>query len=121
MKGIQVLGILMSAYLMAQTVVQYRRGTYGVKKIIFWLSLWALIATLFAFPSLTLLALPILTTQDAMLTVVVMGLILAFILVYQTYQQVVSLEQKLTELAQNIAIDNYLKKAMSNPEKENEQ
>lgn len=119
-KGIQVLGILVSIYLMAKTVVQYKKRNYSPKRTAFWLSLWVVMAILFAFPSLTLLALPILTTQDAMLTVVVVGLMVTFILIYQTYQQVTSLERKLTELVQNIAIDNHLKKAMSDPEKEDE-
>ena len=118
-KGIQVLGMLVSVYLIIQTVVQYRRGNYGVKRTAFWLSLWMLMGILFAFPSLTILVLPIFTMGDAMLMVVVIGLIIAYVLVYQMYQQAVKTERKLTEIAQNIAIHNYAKQATIDPE-ENE-
>lgn len=121
-KGIQVLGMLASAYLIVQTVVQYKRGNYGVRRTAFWLSLWSLMAILFAFPSLTILVLPIFAMEDAMLMIVVVGLIVAYVLVYQMYQQEVKTERKLTELAQNMAIHNYVKEATNNPKKkENEQ
>lgn len=118
-KGIQVLGILVSVYLIVQTVVQYRKGNNGVKRTAFWLSLWMLMAILFTFPSLTILALPILTMQDAMLTVLVVGLIVSYVLVYQMYQQAARTERKLTELAQNTAIHDYIKEALNDAE-ENE-
>ena len=115
-KGIQALGLLVSAYLFAQTLVQYRMGNNGVKRTVFWLSLWSVMAILFAFPSLTVLALPILTMKDAMLAIVVVGLLLAYILVYQMYQQTVRTERRLTALAQNVALHDYIKEKANNPE-----
>lgn len=114
-KGIQVLGLLVSVYLIIQTVLHYKRGNNGIKRTALWLNLWALMAILFAFPSLTILALPILTMQDAMLAVLVVGLIVAYVLVYQMYQQTERTEKKLTELTQNIAIHDYVREATKNP------
>ena len=54
-----------------------------------------------------------------MLMVVVVELVIAYVLVYQMYQQAVKTERKLTELAQNMAINNYVKQATTDPE-ENE-
>lgn len=115
-RGIQVLGMLVSVYLMVQTVFQYKRGNYGVKRAALWSSMWALMALFFAFPSLTILALPVLAMEDAMLTVLVVGLLVSYVLVYQTYQQATKTERKLTELAQNVAIHNYVKETRGNPE-----
>jgi len=115
-RGIQVLGILISVYLIAQTLSQYKKGNYRAKRTALWLSLWTLMAILFAFPSLTTLALPVLMMQDAMLTVMIVGLMIAYVLVYQMYQQAARTERKLTELAQNIAIHNYIKEASDDPE-----
>jgi hypothetical protein len=114
-KGIQLLGIMVSVYLIVQTVMQFRKGTYGVKRTAFWLGLWSVMAIFFAFPSLTILALPILTMKDAMLSVVVVGLIVAYVIVYQMYQQAVRTERRLTELAQNIAIRDHIKEALNDP------
>ena len=120
-KGIQVLGILVGAYLILQTLIQYKRGNYGVKKTAFWLSLWASVAILFAVPSLTMLALPILAMENTVLTVLVLGLIGVYALVYETYQQATRTERKLTELVQNIAIHNYVEKARGNPDEKDEE
>jgi len=120
-KGIQALGILVSAYLFAQALVQYKRGNNGFKRTVFWLSLWSVMAILFAFPSLTVLALPILTMKDAMLSIVVVGLLLAYILVYQMYQQTVRTERRLTALAQNMAIHDYIKEKPNNPEEKDDE
>ena len=114
-KGIQALGLLVSAYLFAQTILQYKSGNNGVKRTVFWLSLWSVMAILFAFPSLTVLALPILTMKDAMLAIVVVGLLLAYILVYQMYQQTMRTERRLTALAQNVAIHDYIKEKANTP------
>jgi len=120
-KGIQALGILVSAYLFAQAIMQYKRKNNGVKRTVFWLSLWSVMAILFAFPSLTVLALPILTMKDAMLSIVVVGLLLAYILVYQMYQQTVRTERRLTALAQNMAIHDYIKEEPNNPEENDDE
>ena len=120
-KGIQALGLLVSAYLIAQTILQYRRGNNGVKRTVFWLSLWSMMAILFAFPSLTILALPVLTMKDAMLAIVVVGLLLAYILVYQMYQQTVRTERRLTALAQNVAIHDYIKEQPNNPKEDDDE
>jgi hypothetical protein len=121
-KGIQVLGVLVSLYLIGQTLMQYRKKNYRARRAAFWLSLWILIGVLFAFPSLTILVLPILTTQDAMMTTWVIGLIVGYVLIYQIYQRVVMVERKFTELVQNIAIHNYLEEVKSNPgDKKDEQ
>jgi len=120
-KGIQALGLLVSAYLIAQTILQYRRGNNGVKRTVFWLSLWSMMAILFVFPSLTVLALPVLTMKDAMLAIVVVGLLLAYILVYQMYQQTVRTERRLTALAQNVAIHDYIKEQPNNPKEDDDE
>lgn len=120
-RGIQVLGVLVGVYLILQTVVQWKRGNYGVRKTVLWLSLWTLVAILFAFPALTALALPILSMENTILMVVVVGLIVAYALVYETYQQATRAERKLTELAQKIAIHDYFEKARGNPDEKDEE
>lgn len=116
MKGIQILGIIISAYLIIQTLIQYKRKSYSLKKMISWIILWVLIGTLFTYPPLVELVLPIFAMKDAMLATMVVGLIVAYFLVYHTYQQVTKIEMKLTELVQNVAIHNYLKEVAGNPE-----
>jgi len=121
MKGIQILGILISVYLMIQTLIQYRKKSYSLRKTISWIILWTLMGIIFTYPSLVGLVLPIFTMQDAMLATTVMGLIVVYVLVYHTYQQTTEIEKKLTELVQNIAITDYIKEVGNDPGKKDEQ
>jgi hypothetical protein len=119
-KGIQVLGLLVSAYLIIHTILQGRRGQ-GFKKTGLWLGLWVSVGILFAFPSLTTLALPVLAMENTVLMVVVVGLVIAYALAYESYQQATRTERKLTELVQNIGLRNYMKKARGNPGDDDEE
>ena len=119
-RGIQVLGVLVSAYLIIHTLIQWKRGQ-GFRKTGLWLGLWVSVGILFAFPSLTTLALPVLAMENTALMVVVVGLIIAYALAYESYQQATRTERKLTELVQNIGLRNYLKKARGNPGDDDEE
>lgn len=121
MKGIQVIGILVTVYLIFQSLRQYKKGNYGLKRTSFWLALWVLIGGLFAFPPLVELALPIFAMQDMMLTTLVVGLIVVFVLVYHAYQQVARIERKMTELAQNLAIHDYVNDAVDDPDEKDDE
>lgn len=121
MKGIQVIGILVILYLIVQTLSQYKKGNYGLKRTCFWLALWVLIVVLFAFPPLVELALPIFAMQDMVLTTLVVGLIAVFVLVYHAYQQVARVERKLTELVQNLAIRDYVKEVVDDPDEKDDE
>lgn len=120
MRGIQVIGIFVIVYLIVQTLMQYKKGNYGIRQTCFWLALWVVIGVLFAFPSLVELTLPIFTMQDMMLTTLVAGLIVLFILVYHAYQQLARIERKFAELVQNLAIYDYVKEANNQGEVDEE-
>jgi len=119
-KGIQVIGILVGLYLIGQTILNFRRGNYDARRAGFWLVLWTVMVVLFFNPSLMALALPILTTRDTIMSVLVIGLTGAFVLIAQIYQKMTGLEIKLTRLVQNLAIHDYLKDVSSVGKKEDE-
>jgi len=102
-KGIQILGLLVGLYLVAQTLLNFRRGNYGIRRTVFWVVLWSVMMGLFFNPSLAGLALPILTTQDVIISVLVTAVLMAFVLITQLYQEMADVERRLTELVQNLA------------------
>jgi hypothetical protein len=77
--------------------------------------MWAIMGILFFNTSLVDLILPILSTEDIIITVLVMGVLVLFILFDYTFQQVSSLENRLNILMQNMDIENYFDK--ENPPK----
>lgn len=108
-KGIQVIGMIVGLYLIAQTYRNYRKGSNSIQRTIFWLVLWSIMTLLFSNPSLSEFALPILSTQDALVSVIVLGMLLIFILITHIWQHINRMEQQFVELAQNLAINDYIK------------
>ena len=107
-KGIQILGMLVGFYLSAQSILNYKLGNYGSKRTLFLVGIWSVMIVLFFNPSLSLMILPILTTKDMIMTVLVLGILFSFILITQLYQQLSIINKKLTQLAQSYAINEYL-------------
>ena len=108
-KGIQIIGILTGIYLLASTIYAYRRGETGLRKTAFWSLVWASMTALFYNTKLVGVIMPILTTQDAIMTVLVLGILTSFLYVNQINRQLAHLDRKFTELAQNLALENYIK------------
>jgi hypothetical protein len=112
--------MLVGVFLILQALLNFRRERNGIIRTAFWVVLWSVIIVLFFNPSLALLTLPILTTQDMVMSVLVIGLLVAFLLISQIYQQSTGIERKLTELIQNLAINNYIKEIENRVKESNE-
>ena len=108
-KGIQLVGILVASYLLFSTYNNYRKRQIGIKKTALWGAIWLLMALIFYDTNLMNIIMPILTTQDGIQTVMVMGILTSFIFINQVYVKVIELDKKMTGLTQNLAINDYLK------------
>ena len=117
-KGIQILGILTGLYLIASTIYAYRRGESSLRKTIFWGLVWASMTALFYNTKLVSVIMPVLTTQDAIMTVLVLGILTSFLYINQVNRQIAHLDSKFTELAQNLALENYMKQEKTQDEEE---
>ena len=108
-KGIQIVGMVVGLYLIVQTYRNYRKGLNSIRRTIFWLILWSIMTLLFSNPSLSEFALPILSTQDALVSVIVLGMLLIFVLITHIWQHINKIEQQFVELTQNLAINDYIR------------
>ena len=107
-KGIQIIGIIVGLYLVFQTLSNYKRGNYGMRRTTIQVFIWSSMIILFLNPSLALLILPILTTQDMIMSVTIIGLLLSFLLITYLSQQISELNRKITDLVQNLALNDYI-------------
>jgi len=73
-----------------------------------------LVLLLFIYPPLAQFALPVLTTKDVIMTVLVVGLMVTYILMSELYQQMGKMEKRLAEVVQNYSIQDYLKRITDN-------
>lgn len=107
-KGIQFLGIIVGLYLLLKTVSSFRKGYISTSKTLILVSLWIGMILLFYETTLMRYILPVLATEDAVLSVLVLGVLVNFILFIQLLQESNKLEHKFTRLVQNIAINEYV-------------
>lgn len=108
MKGIQIIGIIVGIYLVARTYLNYQNGSNSVKRTLFWLALWSIMIIVFIDPSLSELALPVLSTQDAMISAMILSILTIFVLIVHMWQHISKIEKMIIDLTQNIAITDYV-------------
>lgn len=108
-KGIQIFGIVVGLFLLLKTYINYKEGYYNVIKTATWSTLSLTMIIFFYDTSYASYLLPIFTTQDAILTVIVSGILILFILINNLQNKILKIDRNLTELIQKISIDNYMK------------
>lgn len=118
-KGIQILGIAFGVYLAAMTLFEYRKGQATFKRTIILTILWTMMILFFANTRLMYIFMPILSTQNNVLTALVIGILIAFVLYLDLYKKLNQLEKNMSLLVQNLALDNYREGKKGEPVEEN--
>lgn len=107
-KGIQIVGILVGLYLLLSTLNNYRKGESNIERTAFWGLVWSVMTIFFANTQIVTIIMPILSTEDAIMTVMVLGILVSFLFINQVYMRVIDLDKKITTLSQNIAINDFV-------------
>lgn len=107
-KGIQILGIMIGLYLLASTLYAHKKGEMGIRRTVFWSLVWTGMTALFYNTQLVSVIMPVLTTQDSIMTALVGGILTAFLYINQVNRQLAQLDKKVTTLTQNLALENYM-------------
>ena len=110
LKGIQIFGILIGLFLLFNVILKYKDGKYSLKRTVFIGSLWVIVTILFYEPSIVSIVLPILSTKNAMESVLTISILVIFILYSQLYNEVNRLNSNMTKLVQELSINAYLDK-----------
>ena len=106
-KGIQVLGIATGLYLVLVTLMEYRRGRATLKRTIIFSGLWSMMILFFLNTRLIFIFMPLLSTQSNVLTALVMGVLILFVLYLAVYRKLNDIDKNLGLLVQNLALNSY--------------
>lgn len=112
------MGIIVGLYLLVNTIIEHRQHFITTKKAVILSAAWTVMTLLFYNTRLVEFLLPILSTEDAVITVLVLGLLSSFVLNIHTFKQVNRMEYKLTRLVQNLAVNDYIEQARNSSEKD---
>lgn len=114
-KGIQVLGIAIGLYLVVTTLLEYRNGRATVKRTIVFTGLWSMMILLFINTRLVYIFMPLLSTESNVLTALVVGVLILFVLYLDIYKQLSSIEKNINLLIQDLALKKYQENNKENP------
>ena len=110
MKGIQIVGVSVGIYLILQVYINYRKNNYSTKRTLLMSFTWGVLIVLFLNPSIMIYALPLLSTEDFIMSVLVLSFLFIFIMFNDINNRIIENEKKVTELVQKLAIEDYFKK-----------
>jgi hypothetical protein len=108
-KGIQIIGVSVGIYLILQVYINYKKNNYSTRRTVFMLSIWGILIVLFLNPSIMIYALPILSTEDFIMSVLVLSFLFIFLMLNDINNRIMENEKKVTELVQKLAIEDYFK------------
>ena len=108
--------MLVGTYLIVQTLLNYYYRRYRIPRTVFMIIVWGAMVVLFYNPSWAALALPLLSTQDVIMSVLVIGILGSLIMVAYVMQNVAKLEKQFTELVENLSIKDYVNEVDSRQE-----
>jgi hypothetical protein len=106
-KGIQLLGITIGLYLVIMTLIEYRSGKATLKRTLIFTGLWSLMILFFINTRLMYIFMPILSTENNVLTALVIGILIVFILYLDLYKKLNEVERSLSILVQRIALEEH--------------
>jgi len=107
-EALQVIGLIISGFLLTKAVIDFKRNKIGKWGFIFWCILWSTAFITFAIPKLTQTVFSALETGDVFIIGLVLANIVLFVLVYILFVQLFSVNKQLKLLVQKLALSEKL-------------
>jgi len=111
---LQIIGSLISIFLISRAVIDYRKNRIGKNGFLLWVLIWSLALVAFLVPSSTKSIFQSLTTGNTLIVALILANVFLFILAYSLFQQLSSLNTRFKLFIQKLAIDENLDKKDKN-------
>ena len=111
---LQIIGSLISIFLISRAVIDYRKNRIGKNGFLLWVLIWSSALVAFLVPSSAKSVFQLLTSGNTLIVALILATVFLFILVYSLFQQLSSLNTRFKSLIQKLAIDENLDKKDKN-------
>lgn len=102
----QIIGILIGFAGIIITVLRFRDGKMSMGMMVLWNLIWLLLILISIYPTLTSIFASIMGIGRGLDVILILGLIMSFYLNFKLYNRIEIVEEELTDLVREIAIQN---------------
>lgn len=104
-KELQILGIIISGFLIAKTIIDFKRSKISKTSFYMWITIWSISFITFIIPGATQSIFAALSAQNTVLIALTFAVVFLFIMIYLLSQQIFSLNLQLKKLIQKLALE----------------
>jgi len=102
---LQVIGLLISGFLLAKTILDYRKGKIAKDGFIVWSIIWGAALISFTIPNVPESIFRLLAPGNILIIALILANVFLFILVYVLFGQVFALNKRFKLFLQRLALD----------------
>ena len=102
----QILGILIGFCAIIITVLRFRDGKMSIGMLVLWNLIWLLLILISLYPTSTSIFATITGIGRGLDLILILGLITSFYLNFKLYNRIETVEEEITDLVREIAIQN---------------
>ena len=102
----QIIGIFVGILAIIWTILRFKKGKVSPGMMILWNIIWIIIIAVSIYPNLTSVQATFTGIGRGLDLALVLGLLLGYYLIFKVYNKLETLEEELTDLVREIAIQN---------------
>ena len=102
----QIIGIFVGFIAILWTILRFRKGKLSPGMMILWNLIWIVVIIVSIYPALTSFIAKFTGIGRGLDLALVLGLLLGYYLIFKVYNKLETLEEELTDLVREIAIQN---------------
>ncbi|KAF5086883.1 DUF2304 domain-containing protein [Methanobacterium aggregans] len=102
----QILGILVGLFAVIITILRFRDGKMSLGMMALWNLIWLLLILISIYPASTSIFAKVTGIGRGLDLILILGLIMSFYLIFKLYSRLETVEEELTDLVREIAIQN---------------
>jgi len=107
-EGLQAVGLLISGFLFAKTIIDYKRNKIGKRGFVLWVVIWGFAVLAFIIPGVPQALFQLLGLGDAIMIALILAVTVLFILVFAIYSQMFRLNKQFKLVIQSLSITEKL-------------
>jgi hypothetical protein len=111
----QIIAIILGLIAILYSIIRFRNGMMSVGMLLLWIIIWLIIITISLYPNDTNYLAIYTGIGRGLDFVLILGILLSFYLIFKMYNKIENIEEELTDLVRELAIQN--KKSGMNNEK----
>lgn len=101
---LQVIGLIISIFLISKTIIDFRKEKLGKGIFIFWIIIWVAALVAFSIPKVATSVFSLLETGNVFVITLIITNVILFVLVYILFTKQYSLDKKIKSLVQKLAL-----------------